>query len=44
MKYWINKNLLVHNGGGNGYIRILRDIDDQRGLCGIAIRLGIPII
>lgn len=44
MDYWIIKNSWSEEWGENGYIRIQRNIDDPRGLCGIAMDPSIPIV
>jgi hypothetical protein len=31
-------------GGENGYIRIQKDINDERALCGIAMSASVPIV
>ncbi len=44
MDYWIIKNSWSTEWGENGYIRIQRDINDERGLCGIAMQPSYPIV
>lgn len=43
MDYWIVKNSWGPHWGENGYIRIQRNIQDNSGLCGIAMQPSIPI-
>ena len=41
--YWIVKNSWGSLWGENGYIRILRNFNDSKGLCGIAMQPSFPI-
>jgi len=43
MDYWIVKNSWGKDWGEEGYIRIQRNVNDSKGLCGIAMSPSIPI-
>jgi len=44
MDYWIVKNSWGKQWGENGYIRLLKNTNDTRGQCGIAIIPSYPIV
>ena len=43
-RYWIVKNSWGEGWGDGGYIRMRKDVDEQEGLCGIAIRPSYPLM
>ncbi|KAF3788806.1 Senescence-specific cysteine protease [Nymphaea thermarum] len=43
MSYWIVKNSWGTRWGENGYVRMQRDVEEEEGLCGIAMSASYPV-